>query len=370
MAKLRKRGKSYFVDFRIGNKRIRKNVGRDKKLADIALKDIEVRIARKDTGLIVKDYEIARFFEEYLEYSKTNHSPSTFKRYRGIIDHYKRFLKEKPWISKLSDLNAKFFEDYKTYRKTMFISKNGQPVKIEDAKSNNGNVKKGAKSNTINMEIKTFRTLLNMAIKWDYLSNNPMKGVTTLKVNDAKPPRFLTKEECEKLLESCNDDLYPVFFTFLHTGMRKAELENLEWQDIDFERRKIKIRRKDNWKPKTAEREIPISDELFHVLSNLRKKQGKKSRFVFCDKQGNKMKRKLRRDLMRLTKKCGFPDATKIHSLRHTFASHLVMNGVDLPTVQRLMGHTNIQTTMIYSHLAPDHLNEAVNKLNINGVRK
>lgn len=370
MAKLRKRGNTYFVDFRIGNKRIRKNVGKDKKLAEIALKDIEVRIARKDSGLVIKDYEIDKFFEEYLEYSKTNHSPSTFNRYRGIIDHYKKFLKDKPWISKLSDLNAKFFEDYKTHRKTMPVSKNGQPVRIKDDQSlNNGNAKMGAKTNTINMEIKTFRTILNMAIKWDYLSNNPMKGVTTLKVNDAKPPRFLTKEECEKLLEDCNDELYPIIFTFLHTGMRKAELENLEWQDIDFERRKIKIRLKDFWKPKTAEREIPISDELSHVLENLKKKQSK-SKFVFCDKNGERLKRKLRRDLMRLTKKCGFPDVTKIHSLRHTFASHLVMNGVDLPTVQRLMGHTDIQTTMIYSHLAPDHLNEAVNKLNINGVRR
>ena len=66
---------------------------------------------------------------------------------------------------------------------------------------------------------------------------------------------------------------------------------------------------------------------------------------------------------MKTTARCGFPDVTKIHSLRHTFASHLVMKGVDLPTVQKLMGHADIQTTMIYAHLAPDHLVEAVDKL-------
>ncbi len=54
---------------------------------------------------------------------------------------------------------------------------------------------------------------------------------------------------------------------------------------------------------------------------------------------------------------------TKIHSLRHAFASHLVMSGVDLLTVQKLMGHSDIQTMMIYSHLAPDHLNGAIEKL-------
>ena len=63
-----------------------------------------------------------------------------------------------------------------------------------------------------------------------------------------------------------------------------------------------------------------------------------------------------------MKKRC-FHDVTKIHTLRHTFASHLVMKGVDLPTVQKLLGHSDIQTTMIYSHLAQDHLNDAINKL-------
>ena len=66
---------------------------------------------------------------------------------------------------------------------------------------------------------------------------------------------------------------------------------------------------------------------------------------------------------MKVAKKCGFPDVTKIHSLRHTFASHLVMNGVDLPTVKQLMGHSDIGTTMIYAHLDPDHLVTAIDKL-------
>ena len=66
---------------------------------------------------------------------------------------------------------------------------------------------------------------------------------------------------------------------------------------------------------------------------------------------------------MRITKKCSFPDVTKLHTLRHTFASHLVMKGVDLPTVMKLMGHADIQTTMIYSHLADEHVDKAVEKL-------
>jgi site-specific recombinase XerD len=71
----------------------------------------------------------------------------------------------------------------------------------------------------------------------------------------------------------------------------------------------------------------------------------------------------LRKRFMQLTKQCGFGHMTCIHTLRHTFASHLVMGGVDLPTVQKLMGHSDITTTMIYSHLADEHVERAVEKL-------
>jgi site-specific recombinase XerD len=76
-----------------------------------------------------------------------------------------------------------------------------------------------------------------------------------------------------------------------------------------------------------------------------------------------KMKTKLCEQLIRIARQAGIDNLTKVHTLRHTFASHLVMKGVDLPTVRKLMGHADIQTTMIYAHLAPDHLAEAVDRL-------
>ena len=121
------------------------------------------------------------------------------------------------------------------------------------------------------------------------------------------------------------------------------------------------IRNDPFWTPKTYEREIPMSEKMHELLSGM--KQGGPDDFVFGGPDGGRFKRKLRRDLMQVTKACGFPDVTKLHSLRHTFASHLVMSGVDLPTVKKLMGHSEIQTTMIYSHLLPDHLSSAVDKL-------
>jgi site-specific recombinase XerD len=117
--------------------------------------------------------------------------------------------------------------------------------------------------------------------------------------------------------------------------------------------------------PKTGEREIPISDPMLQLLADLKQKNDKslKSRYVFCHRDGTRLKTKLREKLIQIAKKAGIDDLTRVHTLRHTFASHLVMGGVDLTTVMKLMGHSDIQTTMLYAHLAPDHLADAVNKL-------
>jgi len=125
------------------------------------------------------------------------------------------------------------------------------------------------------------------------------------------------------------------------------------------------VRKKDFWVPKAGEREVPLNDGMMAILEKMRPKNVNGDGFVFPGKDGEAMKRRLRKDLIRIAKKAEIENFTSVHSLRHTFASHLVMKGVDLPTVQKLLGHSDIQTTMIYSHLAPDHLVDAVNKLKL-----
>ncbi len=340
MATLRRRYGTYFVDYRINGRRFRKAVGPSKRIAELALSDIEVKIAKGELGFTPKDNSLEKLFDEFLRYSKTNHSPNTYERYRGILDNFKAYLAKYPYINKISHLNPKFFEDYKGHRKS---------------------VKAGDK--TVNIELQLLRGMFNLAKKWGYCANNPSDGVTFFRITQEREPRFLSKEECEILLKNCGEELYPIFFTFLNTGMRRGELLNLEWRDVDFQRKRIKIRVKENWEPKTSERDIPMNDKLIEVL----KKHKEKSRgnFVFTNKRGEQIdKNKLRDKLIKITEKCGFPDVTKLHSLRHTFASHLVMSGVDLPTVKKLMGHSDIETTMIYSHLADEHVDKAVERLN------
>ena len=358
-----KRGNIWYIDVRAGGRRVRKRVGTSKKIAELALRDAEVKIARDEFGFAKNDISIEKFLERFMEYSDANHSKSTYNRYRAVLDHFKKFLALQPEILFLSQIGAKEIDGYKVFRKGEWVNPNGSQVESDEDISNY--TRKGARGNTINFEIGTLRTIFNMAIKWGYMKENPTKGVVRLKVNDSKAPRFLTKEECHRLLENSPSDLRNIFYTFLNTGMRKAELENLEWSDIDFKRRKIKIRRKDFWQPKTGEREIPMNQGTCDLLKSLKQKndKGLKSNFIFPHADGGKIKEKLRRQLIRIAQKAKIDGLTKLHSLRHTYASHLVMSGVDLPTVQKLMGHSDIQTTMIYSHLAPDHLADAVEKL-------
>jgi len=340
MATLRVRNGTYFADYRINGRRIRKKLGRSKRIAELALKDIEVKIARGELGFEAKDSDLDRLFEEYLTYSQTNHSPASQKRYKAILANFEGFLSNYPYLTKTSHLVPKLFEDYKTFRK-----------------------EEGAANKTVNIELQTLGAMFNLALKWGYATANPVKGVSQLKEDNGKKPRFLSQGECRILLENCGEDLYPVFYTFLNTGMRKGELENLEWSDVDFERRKIKIQIKNGWRPKTSEREIQMNDGLFELLKKHKAETQNGLSYVFHKKGAPIEPNLLRKRLMSITKKCGFPDVTKIHTLRHTFASHLVMKGVDLPTIKKLMGHSDIETTMIYSHLADEHVDKAVERL-------
>ena len=357
MAVLRKRGNVYHIDYRVGGKRIRKKVGKIKSVAEIALKDIEVGIAKKEIGIVErKDIGLESFFDKYLEYSQTNHAPSSQKRFRAIIDNFKYFLNYKySRIARLHDLRPDIFEEFKSFRRN-------PPNKVIENADAPFNMKRKAKTKTVNMEIGTLRTIFGLAIKWQYLKENPTKSVNMLKEDDVKPPRFLTLKEAKEILKMANKDMYPILFTFLYTGMRKSELKNLEWKDVDLQRKLIYIRFKTHWKPKAGEREIPIHKNLLKLLIELKNQKHPNSDLVFHTEDGSQVT-KLRKKFMCLTKRCGYPDITQIHSLRHTFASHLVMKGVDLATVQKLMGHADIQTTMIYSHLAPEHLVGAVDKL-------
>ena len=358
-----KRGRNYYIDVRSDGKRLRKKVGPSKKLAELVLKDAEVQIAKNKFDFRTADGRIADLLKSYLEYSKTNHRPTTTLRLVSAVRNFQVFLAlQYPNVKKISQLNLEIFENFKSFRLNTDTGTIKLPADFPYDIPNNCTK---ASASTLNFEIKTLRSMFNLGIKQGLCRVNPGKEVKFLKVNVSKQPRFLTKSECKLFLQACDQDLYPIFYTFLNTGLRLGELLHLQWQDIDFKRKKLSIRKKDIWIPKTGEREVPLGQGMLKVLQGLRPTNFSKEDYVFPGQDGGVSKRRLRKDLILIAQKAGLKNFSKIHSLRHTFASHLVMKGVDLPTVQKLLGHADIQTTMIYSHLSPDHLVEAVNKLDL-----
>jgi len=158
-------------------------------------------------------------------------------------------------------------------------------------------------------------------------------------------------------LSNCSGYLRDIVLVALNTGMRKGEIFNLKWQDVDLDLRMIHVSDSKNYEA----RDIPMNDILYKTLKALREKAEEGQEYVFVNpKTGRPYD--LKRSFKTALKRAGIEDFT-FHDLRHTFASHLVMNGVDLMTVKELLGHKDIKMTMRYSHLSPDHKRVAVKRI-------
>ena len=152
----------------------------------------------------------------------------------------------------------------------------------------------------------------------------------------------------------------------LKTGLRVGELLALKWEDLDLNAGKLIVKRT-LWQdlegsPKGGKRrEVPLSVQTVAMVRSYRHL---KEPYVFCDAAGKRLTHSIVKDVVPTTcKKAGLAKRLTMHSLRHTFASHLVMRGRSLVEVQQLLGHSTIQMTMRYAHLAPEVAREAVELL-------
>lgn len=214
---------------------------------------------------------------------------------------------------------------------------------------------------TVDRYIASVKAWLNYCVRTYAIFFNPLSNVKKYKSQETTR-RFLTKEQIKDILDAAQDPslyadknpvLSPLVVTAIYTGLRKQELFNLEWEDIDFKRNMLTVRNREGFTTKSKKnRTVELHRKLKVILLKYRKKSGK------CFDVTN-----YRRIFARIARKINVPDL-KLHELRHTFASHLIMQGVDIATVAKLMGHSSVTTTEIYMHLTPDHLKNSVNRLN------
>ena len=323
-----KKGNTYYIDYYIDGRRRRECIGLDKRLAETVLKKRKVEIAEGRYLDIKKNEKIKfeNFADQYLElHSKINN------RSWQKSDLYNITILKRSFSGKyLYEITPVMIERFKTER-----IKEVSPA-------------------TVNRNLACLKCMFNKAIQWGKLEENPFRAVKLLKENN-KRLRYLEKEEIVKLLARCSRHLRPIVVVALNTGMRKGEILGLKWQDIDFKQGIIYL-----YNTKNGEkREIPINEMAKTAL--IRTLKHPDSPYVFCDKNGNLI-RDFRKSFFTALKKSGIINF-RFHDLRHTFASQLVMAGIDLNTVRELLGHKSLEMTLRYAHLSPDHKRRAVDIL-------
>ncbi len=169
-------------------------------------------------------------------------------------------------------------------------------------------------------------------------------------------PRFLSGTEINQLLEVVEDEKLRLLFEFyLNTGGRRNEVLCLTWSNIDIKNKTVTFINGTKFGKK---RTVPLNPRAYEILMQLRKVGDKPSSRPF-----NYEKNYITRKFKVYARKACLPESIRTHSLRHTFASILVMNGVDMQTIKELLGHSSLKVTEMYAHLSPQHKITAVEKL-------
>ena len=222
----------------------------------------------------------------------------------------------------------------------------------------------GLSDKTVHNHLTLLVALLNKAVELGWLRETPRVRKPKLVQNDY---RWLqTTKEITALLEAAQKEVPGVMELYaaaVYTGMRAGELLGLRWEDVDFERRLITVRRSYGKPTKTgAIRHVPILTPLEPVLKEWRLRNPLE--WVFPGQTGTRQgpsARVLQEFLHRCRRVAKFKKPHQqitFHDLRHTFASHWVMKGGDLYRLQKILGHKSPQMTMRYAHLAPEAFKE------------
>lgn len=282
-----------------------------------------------------------------------NRSVPTFSDFcvKEYAPNARLHLKPSTWIKRTSHL-ATLIEFFGSLRLTEIDA-----AQIDDYKRHRQSCK--LKAVSINNELRVLRRVLKFAHEERRIQVSPGRFRFLRETGDGRV-KVWTHEQVAKLFEASEKtapDLLPVLVFLANTGARKGEALALTWERVDLERGLVMIWPSDEWSPKSGRpREVPINDSLRPWLARGRGS----SRWVFpAPRTGERYATWPQLQYQRAQKLAGL--AGGVHTLRHTFASHFLQQQPDVFLLARILGHSDVAVTKLYSHLLPDHLERGRN---------
>jgi integrase len=289
-----------------------------------ALSAIRTR-EQRDRVLGVKtasEITTAELLTRYKRHQRTRLRPTTFERLDGILETLKRHLPERA-----KDISRKDVAEY--------ISTRAESVA----------------PGTVQKEATVLKHALKLAVEWELLNTNVAQGAKLPKTPQGRTS-YLSPIELKAALQAASDWMRAPLALAAFTGMRRGELLGLRWTDVDLPNRRVYLRETKNG----SLRILALNDLAVRVLDSL--PQDGPGDAVFAGVDAAKLSVYTRR----LFQSLKIEDAS-FHSLRHTAASWLVMEGCDLYAVGQLLGHRTPRMTQRYAHLSPSYMAAAVSKL-------
>jgi tyrosine recombinase XerC len=277
-------------------------------------------------------------FIRYLEIER-NYSAHTVLNYKLDLRDFGRFLAS-PELEKI---------DYLTLRKYLAVLK-----------------EKNLGSRTVGRRLSALRSFFRFLSREGYIKTNPILMLSSPKL-DKHLPSFMTEEEVKKLIESAfarnEADIQglrdrAILEAFYSSGLRISELVGLNLDDLDFISGIVKVRGKGK-----KERIVPIGEAALSAIRKYVEKKKKQSTAIFLNKNSSRITtRGVRYLLVKYLRSAEMKPGVSAHTFRHSFATHLLNRGADLRTVQELLGHANLSTTQIYTHLTTEKLKSVYDK--------
>jgi len=332
-----KRGKYFHLEFFDENEGKTKRVSTKCTTKGEAIKFLTEYSEKQKAKTLLTPKTLYDFLTEYENYVKQNLTSKYAENVYYSCKELKGYTENIP----LRNLTSKALEDF---------------ISIASKRS-----KYAGKQNYNNL-----RSAFNKAISWGYIETNPFQKIKPPKI-PTNNPLFINEQELKLILSNePNETLRDVYLFAFHTGMRLSEIINVRWNQISLIDRIIQVSNTKEFTTKgKKERVIPINKTLYNMLQSRFPKiiSLKKDDLLFTKNgfkfNGNYVSKKFKMAV----RTSGINPDLHFHNLRHGFASNLVKNGVSIFIVKELLGHTDVKTTQVYSHLTMDSLKDAVKAL-------